>query len=1019
MRKPQSLRPLVAAFALALVATGASPAFAQSCIDGNVASAQPAGLWGSLQPGVTGVIPPPRDSTDYTGQQPTNYRYPQFSALDVENGWVFMSYSYGMQVWDARGTTNSLDPQLVGSRDGFRCGEWMDWPVPCNSTGEARWIVWDIDAPPGKDNVVAAFGIPPASLSIWNTTTKESPVEKYQDTATYYYAGWVGTINGRDYAFAAGNGTNGIGGISVFDMTTALGLTSPCLENTSVSSACGVRVNRFSGTNAALYIDGFRRTSDGKTFIAHSAGTSVRGVELWNVSSPTAPVNLNASGGRFLSTEFVHGVALWEQGANNFLGMWVFDAANNQYLGRIYNVTSCLSGNCSSLGSPVATLHPGPPVGTSAYYTTFSSDNGTPYLYFGHDGKCLAGLKKEWLYDLSPLATGGQPVEITPPQTITAQTATEGPTPVDYWSYAYANNPGGFSQVMPRVGKFFGGIFYRAAWTLFDTHKRVNVAPQIQVTGATTGYGGAATAFTGTALNCVPATNGWSWSATGGGTGAGTTANASITWATPGNYSVSATNSACVGATGTANVQILTPAPAVSSVTASPSTATVCTPITFTAQNVTGRPPLTLAWRVLQGAVPLPGVSGNTNPFAWTTSTVAAGTYQGEITVSNGFGSPAVAVGSVTLTALPTLPGAGSFAPTVDPFDGAEVQLHVTVPGATEWNWDFGDGQSTGWVSDPNTGPNPTHIYATAGQKSITVSVRNCLVPTPVTSAALVIEITQTEPLVASFGVNGCSFGLCTFSTGQNLSFTDLSSGLTSAVDYFYDWNHTGSDSGTCTFPTFGAATPAANHVYSAAGTFTPCLKLTRGAETSVTVHSPQIIISGATTKSIALSGPATAVQGVLQTYSASAQNCTALAASWVWTVDGGAITGPTDQGTVQVTWSTAGTKALSATNAGCTATTGNRNVSVTAGTGLGATFAYSVAGDASTLDFDGAESAGSIEIYSWTFPGGVVKLGPQVSHTFAGPGTYAVTLEVRGCAPVGCPSATVTKNVVVSAAPN
>ncbi|MDX1999714.1 MAG: hypothetical protein SF066_18490, partial [Thermoanaerobaculia bacterium] len=184
-----------------LVASSAPPSHAQSCIDGNIASAAPAGLWGALQPGVSGVIPPARDSTDYTGQQPTNFRYPQWSSLDVENGWVFTSYSYGMQVWDARGT-QALDPILTGSRDGFRCGEWLDWPVPCNSTGEARWVIWDIDAPPGKDNVVAAFGDPPASLSIWNTTTKASPAAKYQDIATYYKAGWVTTINSRDYAFA-------------------------------------------------------------------------------------------------------------------------------------------------------------------------------------------------------------------------------------------------------------------------------------------------------------------------------------------------------------------------------------------------------------------------------------------------------------------------------------------------------------------------------------------------------------------------------------------------------------------------------------------------------------------------------------------------------------------------------------------------------------------------------------------------------------------------------------------------
>lgn len=1011
-------------FVLALLAAGsvAPPSDAQSCIDGNIGSAAPATLWGALQPGVTGVIPPPRDSTDYTGQQPTNFRYPQWSSLDVENGWVFTSYSYGMQVWDARGT-QALDPILTGSRDGFRCGEWLDWPVPCNSTGEARWIVWDIEAPPGNDNVVAAFGDAPASLSIWNTTTKASPSARYQDTATYYKAGWVATINGRDYAFAAGNGTNGVAGVSIFDMTSAMNLINPCLENSSTAATrhCGVWTGRFSNTNAAVYLDGFRRSSDGKTFLAHSAGTAVRGVELWNVSNPAAPVNLNASGGRFLSTEFVHGIALWEQGANNFLGMWVFNAAANQYVARIYNVTTCLSGNCSSLGSPVATLHSVGPIATSAYLLTFSVGNGTPYLYFGHDGKCLSGLKKEWLYDLTPLATGGQPAEITPTQTITAQTAGEGPTQVDYWSYAYANNPGGFSQVMPRVGKFYGDVFYRAAWTLFDTHRRVNVAPQIAVTGPGTGYAGAVTNFTASGLNCTPATNGWSWVVTGGGSGAGNTANAAITWANPGSYTVTATNSACASASGSANVQILPPAPATSGVTASPASATVCTPITFTAQNVTGRPPLGFAWRVLSGPNPVPGATGSANPFVWNTTGLAAGTYQGEVTISNGFGAPAVATGAVTLTGLPTLPAPGSFAPTNEPFSSSTVQFHVNVPGATEWNWNFGDSQSTGWVSDPVDGPNPEHTYTTNGPKSVTVMVRNCQVANPVTSAPLVVVIEETQPLEANFSVSGCAFGLCSFNTGQQLTFVDASNGTNNATVYEYDWNHTGTDPQTCNFPPFGSALPQTNHVYTAAGTYTPCLRLTRGAESSVKVHSPQIVIGGAGTTSISVTGPSAGGQGKLLTFSAVATNCTAASSGWTWNLNGGTAIGPVNQNTVQVSWPSTGAKTVQATNSGCGAASGSKMVNLSAVTALSAIFAYSVPepAAATTLAFDAAASGGTIAIYTWTFPGGVIKVGPQVLHTFAGAGTFPVTLEVQGCAAAGCPSASVTKNVVVTALPN
>jgi|CXWL01.1.fsa_nt_gi hypothetical protein len=444
------------------------------CIDGNVAFAQPVALWGELRPGVTGRIPAARDSTNYTGQQLPDSLYPNFSSLDIENGWVFVSYSLGIQAWDARGARQA-DPQLVGERDAARCGDFLVPPFECSElgSGEARWSVWDLDAPAGKDDVVAAFGRAPVSLTVWDATVKSNLVPKYQETGGDFNAGWAATIAGRDYAFAAGTGTNGLGGISVYDMTAAKALAAPCFENTAVATACGVRRQRISPANPAVYVDGFQR-SDGRTFLVHSARTALSGLELWDVSSIAAPDNLRAGGGRFLAGTQVYGVALWEQSGCGYLGAWILESSVNEFVGRIYDVTACLADNgCSELPAPVRTLQRTGPLG-SEYLLTFSrGTGGTPYLYFGQEGKCLSGRQKEWLYDVTPLAAGGAPLEITPDRTLLAATATEGPVAVDYWSYAYARNPGGFSEVMPRVGKFSGDWFYRVAWTLFDTHQRV------------------------------------------------------------------------------------------------------------------------------------------------------------------------------------------------------------------------------------------------------------------------------------------------------------------------------------------------------------------------------------------------------------------------------------------------------------------------------------------------------------------------------------------------------------------
>ncbi|MDX2000489.1 MAG: PKD domain-containing protein [Thermoanaerobaculia bacterium] len=550
----QGSTTIVFGLGLALgAAAGAQPAV---CIDGNQgASAPPAALWGELQPGVPGRLPASRDSTNYTGQQLPDALYPNFSSLDLENGWVFVSYSLGVQIWDARGVREA-DPVLMAERDAKRCGDFLEPPFTCgrDGTGEARWSVWDIDAPEGKDDVVAAFGRAPLGVTIWNSAQKSNLEPKYQDTAANFYAGWAVTIGGRDYAFAAADGTNGLDGLVVYDLTTAKNLVTPCLENSAVTTACGVRRNRFAPGAPAFYVDGFRH-GDGRTFLVHSGRVSARGLELWDVSDPAAPTNLRAGGGRFLASRIVHGVALWQEGSRSFLAAWFFEPKANEYAAELFDLTSCLTPvGCRELPAPLATLHRVGPV-ADEYFVTFSrGTGGTPYLYFGHQGKCLTGRQTEWLYDVSPLAIGGAPHEITPDQTITAVTATEGPTQVDYWSYAYAQNPGGYSQVMPRVGKFQGDLFYRAAWTLFDTHRRV--APRLDIAGPATASTGQHRRFVASATHCLPGATGWTWTATGGASGGGSGPEATFDWPAAGTFTVTARHPACSTGLGSKSVTV-------------------------------------------------------------------------------------------------------------------------------------------------------------------------------------------------------------------------------------------------------------------------------------------------------------------------------------------------------------------------------------------------------------------------------------------------------------------------------
>jgi hypothetical protein len=76
-------------------------------------------LWGTLRPTDVGQIPDDRDSTNYNGtQQPSDrFGFPLFTSVDMENGWMFTSYTFGFKIWDATGA-NAADPQLTATQDG-------------------------------------------------------------------------------------------------------------------------------------------------------------------------------------------------------------------------------------------------------------------------------------------------------------------------------------------------------------------------------------------------------------------------------------------------------------------------------------------------------------------------------------------------------------------------------------------------------------------------------------------------------------------------------------------------------------------------------------------------------------------------------------------------------------------------------------------------------------------------------------------------------------------------------------
>ena len=1003
-RRPSSLRVLCLVLTAVLLLSP-SWAFAKGCIEtlGGQPNQAPSALWGNaLQP--VGVI---FDSTSYNGNQLANSRYPQATSVDIENGYLFASYWAGIGIWDLH--TDPENPTKLSLVDGWGGGVFPFWP----GAGETDQYVYSVDAPEGDDSVVAVGGISPVGLTIFNTSSKTAPVAVYQDfTGKEIQQVHAATIGGRAYAFAGGSGS-GEAGLFIYDMTAAKSLHG-CMENASLGqrNCPGVYVGKIStGSVQVQYVHGMQVGS--RYFIVMSAGLSSAGhfVKIYDVTNPSAPIQVVSGFVGSGLANFTAGVAMWQQSGASYLAVRTASTLN------LYDVTTCLTSGCAALPNPLGTSPAVARVSESDNWKSvvFSRNGSKPMLFLGNHDLCHIGegsSHTEYVFDMSNVTTTG-PVDISPAPTMTYPTTGTGEL-VNYWSYYYSDDLKGFAFTAPRGGKFYNAsngnsYLYRADLTLLDIHKWLggaNVAPTANFTWSPpSAYAGDPVTFTDTSTGIV--TN-RSWTFAGGNPSTSSAISPVVTFATDGSYAVSLTvsNSAVTGSsTANNNVTILKSIPLVGNVTFTPANPLVCQPVTLTANGVTGKPILTYGWNVTDANQATVGNTGTTNPFTWQTVGLAPNVpYHAKVTVHNGFGPDATATVDVTLQPLGVLAFTGP--PTAGTFTAGTVPFHAQATAATEWNWDFGDGQGyRGWTGSYAVS-DPVFTYTTIGPKIVKVKIRNCITA-EIESLPLSVTILQIAPLVPSFQAE-CAFGLCGFSTGQSITFDDHSSG--NPDGYFYDWNHNSLNPSTCS-PS-GNGSVQTTHTYAAEGTFFPCLRVTRGTESQIYVH-PQITITsggggggGGNPPAITVGGPSTGAINTPLTFAAAATNCTP-SATWSWNLGGGTISGSTTGSQVTISWPIAGTKTVTATNLGCTGATGIKSVGITDGSGGGgggaggltASFTFSPAAPNSgqAVAFDASSSVGSPTSYSWDFGDGQTANGatPTTSHTYQAAGNYTVKLDI------------------------
>jgi chitodextrinase len=686
----------------AIVGTfSAQPGQAQTCDRsgcaftscGTPAVPVPSGSWGEIQPAegsfaqCTSQGGPLfcRDSTSFNEFVSLYRSYPWFMAVDTQNGYVLTALAYGLEIWDARSTPANPTPlgQIALS----------DFPVP-PANPEIKRPLQYVAAPDGVDSVAAIAGASGLGIGIINLADKTLPKFAYQSYQKDSLQVYAATLGGRQYAFL----TTSAYGLLIYDMTQALQFDH-CAEAVPAPAETvqcpGVYQGRLGSRPSAFYVGGV------DNYVVLSSGTTP-GVEIWDVTQPTnAVLRLSA-----LPSDTVYGVAMWKQGGSYYL------ALRTGSQGRFYDVSCIVSGCGGGLGSPLASRPMD--TGTSSFTVTFSRSGTTPFVYFGSDDTCMGGGQREWLFDVTNPAS---PRDVSPP---------------NYWSWYYGANPTGFNYITPRSGKFVGGYFYRAALSLLDIHKwnpGGGPTPSIFVEGPEGGKPGDHLTFTANAAICTPNPSGWSWTTSGGAiSGSSTGSSVQVSWAAAGEQTVTATNSACGGATGLRHVEVSsgTGTNLAASFGFSPASPAPGQPVAFDASRSAGNP-TQYSWTFGDGR----GGAGRMVSHAY----AAAGNYQAVLTVTAPGTDPSCPGGTCTARAAQTVavgapaPPDATFstdAPCVNMFGfdqcqataGQQVGFTARSTEPFTYTWDFGDGTHA-------AGRTATHAWSQPGTYTAQLAVGN------------------------------------------------------------------------------------------------------------------------------------------------------------------------------------------------------------------------------------------------------------------------------------------------------
>ncbi len=307
-----------------------------------------------------------------------------------------------------------------------------------------------------------------------------------------------------------------------------------------------------------------------------------------------------------------------------------------------------------------------------------------------------------------------------------------------------------------------------------------------------------------------------------------------------------------------------------------------------------------------------------------------------------------------------------------------------TSPVATSWTLETGGAPVPGVVSSNGTLVWNTAASTPPGVYRATVVVAN-VHGTDSKSADVTVASLPSLPAAGAFAPAVDPF------SGGAVSFHVNVAGAT-AWNWDFDGDGVFSEAEWTDDPEAG---PNPTHTYSTPGLRQVRVKVRNCANLAGVASAPVgvNIVGG----KIIVNGPDFGQPGqAIQLSGVGIDGCVPAADGWSWSAPGsGPLSGPPG-GTVTASWSTLGEKTVTARNAACPGVAGSRKVRINPP--LRACFSTSPPLKLATLpvSFDAACAVGSPTGVTWDFGDGTpLGSGPQVSHTYAVPGSYSVTLSV------------------------